>query len=139
MLSFRETVNANLDPTLLIRLVFALNLSEGGKRAPMRLGHLLDNLRTRLEKAVQQNDVEIQYQLVCTLSIVLDVMADKKTTNLSRLELHDPLLKRFHELSKSQELRLARAAGYAYQALPYMLACLGATHKYHRITVVFLY
>src|SRR5579862_6781590 len=117
LLSFRKTVNADLDPTLLIRLVFALNLADGGKWVDMRLGPLLDSLRTRLDKAIEQNEVETQYQLVCTLSIVLDVMADKKTTHLSRVTLHDPLLKLFSKLSKSRELRLAQAAGYAYQAM----------------------
>jgi len=117
VLSFLESVNSNLDPTLLIRLVFALNLTEGSKWAPMRLGPLLNRLQKRLDEAVEQSEVETQYQLVCTLSIVLDVMADKKTTGISRLKLHDPLLKQLNHLSENQELRLARAAGYAYQAL----------------------
>jgi hypothetical protein len=118
VLSFRKTIEStNLDPTLLIWLVFALNHAEGDKWADMRLGPLLDSLRTRLANAVKQNEVETQYQLVCTLSIVLDVMADKETTGLSRQELHEPLLNQLDELSKTKELRLAQAAGYAYQAL----------------------
>jgi hypothetical protein len=117
VLSFRETVKANLDPTLLIRLVFSLNLAEGGKWAPLRIGPLLKRLQKRLDEAVEQSEVETQYQLVCTLSIVLEAMADKRTAGISRLKLHDPLLKQFDHLSKSQELRLAQAGRYAYQAL----------------------
>ncbi|KAF4636626.1 hypothetical protein G7Y89_g1439 [Cudoniella acicularis] len=62
----------DLDPKLLIGLIFALNRAEGVKWAGMRFGPLVDHLRRRLEDAVNQVEEETQYQLVPLLRIPND-------------------------------------------------------------------
>lgn len=44
-------------------------------------------------------------------------MVDDLTTEVNREKLEAPLLKQLEDLSKSEELRLVHAAGYANQAL----------------------
>ncbi|KAH7120447.1 hypothetical protein B0J13DRAFT_612794 [Dactylonectria estremocensis] len=112
------TADANtLDPQLLKGFTFVLRCAEDTKKAEIELGPVMKSLQTRLKYAVEQAEPKTQYQLICTLSSVLDAIIDIKTAGLSREELHEPLLKQLATLSKDQELRLAQAAGYAYQAL----------------------
>ncbi|KAF9770479.1 hypothetical protein IL306_011985 [Fusarium sp. DS 682] len=106
-----------LEPQLLEGFTFVLRCAEGNKRAEIELGPVMQSLQRRLNDAVEQAEPKTQYQLICTLSSVLDAMIDIKTAGLSREELHEPLLKHLATLSKHEELRLAQAAGYAYQAL----------------------
>ena len=114
----KGTADGNiLEPQLLKGFTFVLRCAEGTKKAELNLGPVMRTLQTRLKSAVEEAEPNIQYQLICTLSSVLDAMIDVKTKGLSREELHEPLLKQLAKLSKAQELRLAQAAGYAYQAL----------------------
>ncbi|KAG2418465.1 hypothetical protein HFD88_001566 [Aspergillus terreus] len=71
----------------------------------------------RLEFACQQNDQQAQYELICTLGLVLDAMADIGISKLSRESLHQPLLKLLKDLKGDKELHLSQAAVYAGQAL----------------------
>ncbi len=83
---FEKTVNTimgtadrtNLDPNFLIGLTFALHRSEGIKWIGMRFGPLVSCLRTRLDDAVQQVEIQTQYQLVRTLSSALDAYDGQK-------------------------------------------------------------
>ncbi|KAL5592490.1 hypothetical protein FOBRF1_013516 [Fusarium oxysporum] len=112
------TADSNiLEPQLLEGFTFVLRCAEGTKRAEIELGPVMQSLQRRLNDAVEQAEPKAQYQLICTLSSVLDAMIDIKTAGLSREELHEPLLKQLATLSNHEELRLAQAAGYAYQAL----------------------
>ncbi|EXK26024.1 hypothetical protein FOMG_17385 [Fusarium oxysporum f. sp. melonis 26406] len=106
-----------LEPLLLNAFTFVLRCAEGTKRAEIELGPVMKSLQARLKFAVEQAEPKAQYQLIGTLSSVLDAMIDNKTAGLSREELHEPLLKHLATLGKHQELRLAQAAGYAHQAL----------------------
>ncbi|EXK77341.1 hypothetical protein FOQG_17945 [Fusarium oxysporum f. sp. raphani 54005] len=106
-----------LEPQVLKAFTLVLRCAEGTKRAEIELGPVVKSLQTRLKYAVAQAEPKAQYQLICTLSSVLDAMIDIKTAGLSREELHEPLLKHVATLSKHRELRLAQAAGYAHQAL----------------------
>ncbi|KAH6971507.1 hypothetical protein BKA56DRAFT_677610 [Ilyonectria sp. MPI-CAGE-AT-0026] len=106
-----------LEPQLLERFAFVLRCAEGTKTAEVELGPVMKSLQVRLNSAVEQAEPKSQYQLIYTLSSVLDAMIDIKTIGLSREKLHEPLLKQLATLSKEQELRLSQAAGYAYQAL----------------------
>ncbi|KAH6997421.1 armadillo-type protein [Ilyonectria destructans] len=112
------TADSNiLEPQLLKGFTFVLRCAEGTKRDEVELGSVAGSLQVRLNSAVEQAEPKSQYQLICALSSVLDAMIDLKTAGLSREKLHEPLLKQLATLSKDQELRLAQAAGYAYQAL----------------------
>jgi hypothetical protein len=82
-----------------------------------RLGSVLRSLAGQLKDAEDAAELEYQYHLVCTLSTVLDAMVDIKTSGLSRVALHEPLLKILRNLKGNQEPRLAQAASYAYEAL----------------------
>ncbi|KAH0555759.1 hypothetical protein GP486_006296 [Trichoglossum hirsutum] len=106
-----------LGPTLLKDFVYVLRRAEGVQWAKTALGPVMASLQQRLKSAVGQAQPESQYQLICTLSAIIDRMIDIKTGGLSREVLHEPLLMQLKSLSDHQELRLAQAACYAHQAL----------------------
>lgn len=106
-----------LEPHLLKAFTFVLRCADDTKKAKVELGPVMESLQHRLKSAVEQAEPKSQYQLICALSSILDAMIDVKTAGLSREKLHEPLLKQLAMLSKDQELRLAQAAGYAYQAM----------------------
>ncbi|KAL5365531.1 hypothetical protein BJX96DRAFT_179928 [Aspergillus floccosus] len=108
----------SIDPFHLRCLAYVVRQGEGKlstKSTP--LGPLLSTLQRRLDFACQQNDQQAQYELICTLSLVLDAMADIGISKLSRESLHQPLLKLLKNLKGDKELHLAQAAVYARQAL----------------------
>jgi hypothetical protein len=72
-----------------------------------KLRSVLDSLQKRLDKAISCAELEAQYQLICTLSTILDAMVDIKISGLSRQELQEPLLKQLKQLANHQEPRLA--------------------------------
>ncbi|KPM36932.1 hypothetical protein AK830_g9636 [Neonectria ditissima] len=114
----KGTADGNiLDTQVLSGFTFVLRCAEDAKRDEMQLGPVLESLQKRLDGAMKQAESKTQYKLICTLSSVLDAMVDIGTAGLGREDLHEPLLKQLATLSKSQELRLAQSAGYAYQAL----------------------
>lgn len=86
-------------------------------RVDMRLGLVLESLKKRLDAAGHQAESGTQYQLVNTLASVLDAMNDTKKHGIDRESLHGPLLEELEKLSKVDEVRLAQAASYAFQAL----------------------
>ena len=81
------------------------------------LGTVLDSLLARLKKARRQADLDTQYHLVLCLSAVLDAMVETRSSGIGRESLHQPLQKELKDLRGNEELRLAQAAAYAYQAL----------------------
>lgn len=93
------------------------NNDDAAKPLDMRLGQVMESIRTRLVLSVQQAEPDTQYQLVSTLASVLNAMNDVKTKSISRESLHKPLLDKLEKLSKDKEIRLAQAASYAYEAL----------------------
>lgn len=112
---------STLDSQLLLHLTRILrsakpHLGPSG-HISVPLGPTLRSLQQRLALAVEEAEPASQYQLIVSLSSVLDVMLDVNTTGLSRESLCEPLLNQLRELSNADELRLAQAAGYAYQAL----------------------
>jgi hypothetical protein len=108
----------SLDPFHLRCLAYVVRQGEGKLRTKNTpLGPLLSTLQRRLEFACQQNDQQAQYELICTLGLVLDAMADIGISKLSRESLHQPLLKLLKDLKGDKELHLAQAAVYAGQAL----------------------
>lgn len=83
----------------------------------MRLGLVLESLKKRLDAAGRQAEPGVQYQLVETLASILDAMNDVNKHGIDRESLHEPLLEELAILRKVDEVRLAQAASYAYQAL----------------------
>ncbi|CAK7231080.1 hypothetical protein SCUCBS95973_007791 [Sporothrix curviconia] len=110
-----EEFSRVLDRCLLART--SIDVSANG--TDLRLGPVLQDLSDTLTRAVQQNELETQFQLVTTLANVLDAMNNIKTKGLSREFVHAPLLKELDKIGsgKSTEIRLIHAAKYAYQAL----------------------
>ena len=112
------TADGNIvDPVLLMDFAYVIRRAEGIRWAKTALGPVVASLQKRLKSAVEEVGTETQYRLICTLSVVLDGMIDIKTRGLSRETIHEPLLTQLKGLSTHQELRLAQAAHYAYQAL----------------------
>ncbi|OTA83666.1 hypothetical protein M434DRAFT_400641 [Hypoxylon sp. CO27-5] len=85
------------------------------KRLP--LGHAILSLKNRLTTANFAGDDSIRYQLLRTLSAILDAMNEIKFEGISDAEVVQPLLDLLEDASKHRELRLSQAAQYAYQAL----------------------
>ncbi|SCO92675.1 uncharacterized protein FRV6_16803 [Fusarium oxysporum] len=84
------TADGNIrEPQLLEGFTFVLRCAEGTKRAEIELGPVMQSLQRRLNDAVEQAEPKTQYQHAIHLAT----------------------------LGKHEELRLAQAAGYAYQAL----------------------
>ena len=106
-----------LDPEVLLGLGRVLECAKDNTGADIPLGSVLYSLQQRLESAVKEAESKAQYQLICAVSAVLDVMNEVKTTGLDREQLHEPLLKKLSTLSKHKELHLSQAASSAYQAL----------------------
>ncbi|KAK3379695.1 hypothetical protein B0T24DRAFT_522066, partial [Lasiosphaeria ovina] len=82
------------------------------------LGAALQGLKKNLAEAIVRADKPTaQYNLVRTLSAILDTMNEVKTAGLGRVDVHEPLLRCLDKLRNHEELRLAQAARYAFQAL----------------------
>ncbi|KAG9061246.1 hypothetical protein KI688_007584 [Linnemannia hyalina] len=80
---------------------------------------ILRLLRLRLQDTHQQSTVH-PYHLTLALSRVLDVMADHKVKDLSRVEEHEPLSGVLSSLTGSSDPYLMYQACYAFQALQYV-------------------
>ena len=80
------------------------------------ISSVLRSLLTRLRQATKIADLQTQYLMVCSMSAILDSMVDIKLSGLSRESFHEPLLKQLKELTKDEDIRLAQASSYAYQA-----------------------
>ncbi|KZF19150.1 ARM repeat-containing protein [Xylona heveae TC161] len=107
-----------LDRGILAGFTFVLRRCSGALSAETaKLGSVLGSLAKRLKNAIDQAEMETQYQLVCLLSNVLDAMVDIKISGLGREPLHEPLLRILCKLEEHKEPRLAQAARYARQAL----------------------
>ena len=106
-----------LRPTLLLGFSQVLRHAGDIKWARNALGPVIGSLQSRLKSAVEQAGLDNQYHLICALSVVLDAMVDNRISGLDREQLHEPLLEQLKALSTHEELRLAQAANYAYQAL----------------------
>ncbi|KAF9543201.1 hypothetical protein EC957_001076 [Mortierella hygrophila] len=80
---------------------------------------ILRLLRLRLQDTHQQSTVH-PYHLTLAVSRVLDVMADHKVKDLSRVEEHEPLSGVLSSLTGSSDPYLMYQACYAFQALQYV-------------------
>lgn len=81
------------------------------------LGNAMQILTRRLETAdFTTNDSE-QYHLILSLSTVLDEMNEIKAQGISDEKIIQPLLTLLRGSCAHQDLRIAQAAAYAYQAL----------------------
>ncbi|KIH94875.1 hypothetical protein SPBR_03561 [Sporothrix brasiliensis 5110] len=83
----------------------------------MRLGPVLESMKKRLDAAGRQAEPGTQYQLISTLGSILDAMNDAKRQGIDRESLHEPLMDELKTLRKAENIRLAQASSYAYQAL----------------------
>jgi hypothetical protein len=108
-----------LDGELLMNYAYVLQHARVPSAATAPLGPVVVSLQKRLEAAIKQagNGTQYQLELVCMLSAVLDAMVDVKICGLDRVSLHEPLQEQLDGLASHQELRLAQAAAYAYEAL----------------------
>ncbi|PYI08454.1 hypothetical protein BO78DRAFT_416629 [Aspergillus sclerotiicarbonarius CBS 121057] len=109
--------NNILDPALLQTFAHALRRRGALSADNANLGAALDSLHIRLDRAAKAAEPEKQYQLICTLSIVLDAMVDIHVTGIDREWLHKPLRDQLDRYRKAPEPRLRQAASYAYEAL----------------------
>ncbi|RAK96385.1 NACHT domain-containing protein [Aspergillus ibericus CBS 121593] len=109
--------NNILDPALLQTFAHALRRRGTLSADNANLGAALDSLHIRLDRAAKAAESEKQYQLICTLSIVLDAMVDIHVTGIDREWLHKPLRDQLDRYRKAPEPRLRQAASYAYEAL----------------------
>ncbi|CAK7229678.1 hypothetical protein SBRCBS47491_007332 [Sporothrix bragantina] len=93
-------------------------VSKPGQRpVDLQLELVMVSLQRRLEVSIGGAGLQAQYQIVDTLGRVLDAMNDAKTAGISRERYRESLLKSLDELGDSNEIRLAQAASYAYEAL----------------------
>ncbi|KAG9070430.1 hypothetical protein KI688_007966 [Linnemannia hyalina] len=83
------------------------------------LVRILRLIRLRLQDTHQQSTVH-PYHLTLALSRLLDVMADHKIKDLSRVEDHEPLSGVLSSLTGSSDPYLMYQACYAFQALQYV-------------------
>ncbi|OOF99482.1 hypothetical protein ASPCADRAFT_203257, partial [Aspergillus carbonarius ITEM 5010] len=109
--------NNILDPALLQTFAHALRRRGALSADNASLGAALDSLHIRLDRAAKAAESEKQYQLICTLGIVLDAMVDIHVTGLDREWLHKPLRDQLDRYRKAPEPRLRQAASYAYESL----------------------
>ncbi|KAG0359919.1 hypothetical protein BGX24_005680, partial [Mortierella sp. AD032] len=77
---------------------------------------ILEVLNTRLQAIHAQTDDYI-YQLMWSVSRVLDAMADCKVEGLDRITLHERLSGYINELKASTDPHMVYLAAYAFQAL----------------------
>ena len=114
----KGTADGNIkDPQLLGAFAHVLWHIRDASSVRSSLGTVLDSLLARLKKARQQAELDSQYHLVLCLSAVLDAMVETRFSGIGRESLHQPLQKELKDLRGHEELRLAQAAAYAYQAL----------------------
>ncbi|KAF0516450.1 NACHT domain-containing protein [Gigaspora margarita] len=81
---------------------------------PNDLVRILTRLKEQFENSHNQDN---QIEMVRTLGLLFDAMADCKVKDLSQEELHNPLYKTLEKLSSNSNLELAYQARYACQAL----------------------
>ncbi|KAF9391404.1 hypothetical protein BGX21_011249 [Mortierella sp. AD011] len=108
-----------LEIHLLDGLAFLMKNAPPGSLGPDDLVKILELLRTRL-KGTHQQSTEHTYQLVQTVSRVLDSMVDSQVEGIDRESLHEPLSLYLEKLKQSSDPRLVYQAAYAYQALQYI-------------------
>ncbi|KAF9347197.1 hypothetical protein BGX34_003318, partial [Mortierella sp. NVP85] len=77
---------------------------------------ILELLSTRLRDAHQQSTSHF-YQLILSVSHVLDAMADTEVKGVDRKKIHEPLSLYLDQLKGSPDSYLVYQAAYAYQAL----------------------
>jgi hypothetical protein len=83
-----------------------------------QLGPVMDSLQRRLQSSISNaNQPQAKYNVLHMLCGILDAMNEIKTKGISRLKIHDPLLDQLKSLSNDDDLRIAQAARYAFQAL----------------------
>ncbi|KAF7547508.1 hypothetical protein G7Z17_g7671 [Cylindrodendrum hubeiense] len=106
------------DAKIMVSFNAALQCSQISLVGPaLPLGHVISSLVVRLKLACSTSDKSIQYQLLCTLSAVLDTMNEVKSTVLSDENVVVPLQLLLGGLIDDDELLLSQAAQYANEAL----------------------
>ncbi|KAG0307672.1 hypothetical protein BGZ97_000321 [Linnemannia gamsii] len=108
-----------LDVGLLQGLVQLVQGASSGFLVPDDLVKILSILRVRLQ-GTQQESSEHTYYLTQAVSRVLDVMADHKVQDLSRVLEHEPLSAVLSGLNSTSDPYLIYQACYAFQALQYV-------------------
>ncbi|KAG0350155.1 hypothetical protein BGZ54_003992, partial [Gamsiella multidivaricata] len=108
-----------LDFNLLEGLAQMIQSASQGYLHADDLVKILGVLSTRLQDTHQQS-TEHLYQLSLAVSHVLDAMADSHVKDLSREQLHAPLVAYLDGLKGSLDPYLVYQAAYAFQALQYV-------------------
>ncbi|KAF9559906.1 hypothetical protein EC968_006410 [Mortierella alpina] len=104
---------------LLNGLALLIQSARGNYLRQDDLVSILRVLSTRLQRTHQQSSEDL-YQLVKTVSYVLDAMADSNVKGLSREQIHEPLCAYLDGLKDNSDPYLVYHAAYAYQALQYV-------------------
>ncbi|KAJ5638532.1 hypothetical protein N7528_000922 [Penicillium herquei] len=117
-----ELIKGGTDKTVIdpkVLRCFAYIIRQGASHVGLVavLVPVLRSLTDRLDNAKENSQSETQYQLVYTLSVILDAMGDIGISGLSRENVHEPLRKLLKGLQDNKEPRLTQSASYAYQAL----------------------
>ncbi|KAF9115368.1 hypothetical protein BGW39_003063, partial [Mortierella sp. 14UC] len=108
-----------LDIDLLQGVVQLVQSAPPESLLPDDLVKILSILRVRLEGTHQQSSVH-PFHLTLAVSRVLDVMADHKVKDLSRVVEHEPLSGVLSGMKGSSDPYLMYQACYAFQALQYV-------------------
>ncbi|KAF9358802.1 hypothetical protein BGX26_000874 [Mortierella sp. AD094] len=114
-----------IDQSLLLEVHMLDGLAQLLRNAPQ--GYLdpddlikILELLSGLLKDTHQQSTQHTYQLVLTISRVLDSMVDSQVEGLSREQMQQPLSEYLNGLKESSDAYLVYQAVYAYQALMYI-------------------
>ncbi|PLB52218.1 hypothetical protein P170DRAFT_402202 [Aspergillus steynii IBT 23096] len=111
--------HSSLDPALLACIVCIIRQGEGKLTNDNNpLASLFESLIARLENSKNHGNPQLQYDLICALSVALEAMADVHVSGLSRESLHSRLLTLLETFIKDEtEIHIVQAACYAAQVL----------------------
>ncbi|KAF9121478.1 hypothetical protein BGW39_010503, partial [Mortierella sp. 14UC] len=104
---------------LLQGLVQLVQSASPGYLEPDDLINIFGIIKTRL-KGTHQQSFKHPFQLTLALSQILDIMADHKVQDLSRVVHREPLAEVLSGLKESSDPYLLYQANYAFQALQYV-------------------
>ncbi|KAI2784516.1 armadillo-type protein [Daldinia loculata] len=105
-------INALISFSIMLR---STQIEHVGKKLP--LGYAVEPLKNWLTKACSAADDATKYQLLRTLSTILDVMNEVKFEGISDTQIMQPLVDLLENVSGHPDLRLSQIAQYAKQAL----------------------
>ncbi|KAG0294980.1 hypothetical protein BGZ96_000118 [Linnemannia gamsii] len=111
-----EESNSMLKEPLLQAMIQLIQCAKQGYLEADDLINILSALRRRLQ-ATHSQSTKYLYQLVLTVSAVLDAMAENKVEELDRIQKHEPLTNVLSDLQGTSDPYLLYQASYAFQAL----------------------